>query len=182
LGVGLHEFVDDFKPMGPNGAPGLRHLNNGIGESRNHFTLRGPPGELHLDIYISLTEIFFCEVDEFRSDLLALEILDLFDGGIGRDRQDPARRFLADLGIDEIVDHLDVGLVLFRPVPARQPGIQSPVFHIPRHLLSPAYGKCHGGVIDFREITPPVDIDPPTGLFEELDGCGLKTSFGYSEF
>ena len=35
LGVGLQELVDDLEAVGPNGAAGLRHLDDGVGQARD---------------------------------------------------------------------------------------------------------------------------------------------------
>ena len=49
LGVGLHQFMDNAKPVGLDGASGFGDLHNGIGQTGNHLGFGGAPGKLHLD-------------------------------------------------------------------------------------------------------------------------------------
>ena len=79
LGIGLHQFFNDTEAVGPQGASCLRHLDNGISQSFDHFSLRRPPREFHIDLDLSFGEVSLRKVDQFREDLFPFQIFQVVE-------------------------------------------------------------------------------------------------------
>ena len=78
--------------------------------------------------------------------------------------------------------HVDIRFVFSDPVLARKSGIQSAVFNMTGHFLSPAQGAFDGIIIYFGEIASAVDINLPPGTLEQVYGCVLQASLGNPQF
>jgi hypothetical protein len=119
--------------------------------------------------------------DQLGGDDLAFEIFHAAEGRCFGDGEHPANFAEALLGVDEIGDGDDVGLVFLDPVAAGESGVEDAVFHVAGHFLRADEHAFDGGVVDGGEIGAAAGGDGEAGAAEEVDGGVLEAAFGDAE-
>ena len=160
---------------------GLGDLDDGVGE-HGRLDFGGAPTEFHLGLDAVLFEVAFGGGDEFGGDDLAVEIVHGAEGrGLG-DGQHPAHFAEALLGVDQVGDGDDVGLVLLDPIAAGEAGVENAVFDVARHFLGADEHALDFGIVDGGEIGAAAGGDLEAGAAEEIDGGVFEAAFGNAEF
>ena len=77
---------------------------------------------------------------------------------------------------------MNIGFIFSDPILSGQSGIQRAAFNIIGHLLGAANGALDGVVIDFRKITPAINVYIPSRTPEQRNCCVLQTTFGNTQF
>ena len=101
------------------------------------------------------------------------------DSGHG---QHPAHFAEALLGVDQVGDGDDVGLVLLDPIAAGEAGVENAVFDVARHLLRADQHALDFGIVDAGEVGAAAGGDLEAGAAEEIDGGVFQAAFGNAEF
>ena len=98
------------------------------------------------------------------------------------DGEHPADFAEALLGVDEVGDGDDVGLVFLDPIAAGEPGVEDAVFDVAGHLLGADEHALDFGIVDAGEIGAAAGGDLESGAAEEIDGGVFQAAFGNAEF
>ena len=113
--------------------------------------------------------------------ILPSRSLDGVEGGGFGHRQHPAHFAEALLGVDQVGDGDDVGLVLLDPVAAGEAGVEDAVFDVARHFLRADEHALDFGIVDGGEIGAAAGGDLESGAAEQIDGGVFQAAFGNAE-
>ena len=146
-----------------------------------YFDLRGAPGKFHAGFYAVLGEVVFRNVHDFGGDNFSIQVSRFLNGGVFRDRQDPADACQPLLCVDQLRQFVHGRTSFHHPVVTGDPRVQHARLDVTRHLL-----RAHQETLDFRvvnrwNVTSRAQRDLPASTRKKIERRVLQAAFGDSQ-